>query len=182
MPLCRLLLVYAGCMFATRIPSEMLPAKVQRDRGLPCYSCLLLCLSSSFLPSFSNYFITFFFKPWTWASISMFSWPIILSQSWPSPWLIPLCSSFLSSLMRFCSFNIFSPIQCHFPASPFLTCALVFLAFRLSTVSLFPCTFSRALYLLCNDRTAGGKGAFLCCWKQQVSSLPSCGSLHSLLL
>lgn len=109
-------------------------------------------------------------------------WQIILSQSWPSPCLILLSSSFLNSQLWFCSFNIFSSIQCCVPASPFLTCGLVFLAFHLSTISLFPCTFSRALYLLCNDRTAGGKGTFLCCWKQQVSSLPSWGSLCPLLL
>lgn len=53
----------------------------------------------------------------------MSSWPIILSQFWPSPCLIPLSSSSRSSQLWFCSFNTFSPIQCCVPASLFLRVA-----------------------------------------------------------
>lgn len=38
---CRLLLGCTGFLFAIRNHSEMLPAKVQKSRELPCYSCVL---------------------------------------------------------------------------------------------------------------------------------------------
>lgn len=79
------------------------------------------------------------------------------------------------------TFNTFSPIQCHVSDSPFLTHGLpwLFLPFHLSTISLFPWIFSRALYLLFNYRGAGGKRTFWVAGRSRFQAFAPVGvSIH----